>query len=105
MYKRQAQNIVEIRKEREAARKAKACQDAILRNEERKRQRLLQKLDRVSTDDLVLDINHRAKNNERRECREVLARAADPAPKAKAKGEAAMPKAKSTASGSNPSGA
>ena len=76
---------------------------AALRNEERKRQRLLQKLDRIPTSDLVLVINHRAATSERREMRESAAGAPQPAAKAKAtaapKGKA---KAKAKATGTPP---
>lgn len=90
-----AAQIRQYRKEREEAAKEKKRRDAAVRNEERKRARLLQKLDRVPTNDLVLVINHRAANCEKRELRENAAAA--PKAKADAKAKAAAPKAKGKA--------
>ena len=90
-----AAQIRQYRKEREEAAKEKKRRDAAVRNEERKRARLLQKLDRVSTNDLVLVINHRAANCEKRELRENPAAA--PKAKADAKAKAGAPKAKGKA--------
>ena len=99
-----AAQIKQCREEREAVAQQKRRKDIQLRNEERKRQRLLQKLDRVPTSDLVLVINHRAANCERREQRATTtATPIVPVPKAttNAKAKAAKRKAKAKSKSAN----
>ena len=52
-----AASIQSIKKEREQAMEEQRARDAALRNEQRKKQRLLRKVERVSTDELMYVLN------------------------------------------------
>ena len=62
-----AQNIAAIKKEREEVMREKRLRDRALRNEQRKKQRLLQKVEKVTTEDLMYVLNTRCVRQSQRD--------------------------------------